>query len=94
MMKLIFRISLGLMLAVSNAAYAVTFPMPDAGNDLVGRTFKYITQYEDTFSDIARFYDLGFRQLKAAKPGVDPWIPGEGTEIIIPQHYILPPGPR
>jgi L,D-transpeptidase ErfK/SrfK len=30
----------------------------------------------------------------AANPGVDPWLPGAGTEIILPTRYILPPGPR
>jgi len=25
---------------------------------------------------------------------VDPWLPGEGTDIVIPGRHILPPGPR
>jgi len=75
-------------------AFATTFSLPAPGDDLVGKTFKYTTHYEDTFSDIARLYDIGFRQLKQANPDVDPWLPGEGTEIVIPQQYILPPGPR
>lgn len=73
---------------------AVTFPLPPEGDDLVGDTFTYTAVYEDTFSDIARFYDLGFRQLKAANPKIDPWVPGEGAVVTIPQQYILPPGPR
>ncbi len=94
MKKTLITLFLGLFLYLQNTAFAVTFPMPSEGNDLVGQTFKYTTRYEDTFSDIARFYGLGYRQLKAANPEVDAWLPGENTEIIIPQQYILPPGPR
>ncbi|KAF1065976.1 MAG: putative L,D-transpeptidase YbiS [Pseudomonas citronellolis] len=32
--------------------------------------------------------------MVAANPGVDAWLPGAGTEIIIPTRFILPPGPR
>ncbi|MEN8177992.1 MAG: L,D-transpeptidase family protein [Pseudomonadota bacterium] len=94
MLKILITLSLSLLLCLDKTALAVTFPMPSEGNALIGKTFKYITRYEDTFSDIARFYGIGFRQLKAANPEVDPWLPGEGTEIIIPQQYILPPGPH
>jgi L,D-transpeptidase ErfK/SrfK len=30
----------------------------------------------------------------AANPGVDAWLPGAGTEVILPTRFILPPGPR
>jgi L,D-transpeptidase ErfK/SrfK len=85
---------IALVVLIGHTANAVTFPMPREGDDLVGETFKYRTHYEDTFSDIARFYDIGFREMKDANPSVDPWLPGEGTQIVIPQKYILPPGPR
>lgn len=32
--------------------------------------------------------------MVAANPGVDPWLPGVGTEVIIPTRFVLPPGPR
>ena len=82
------------VLLIGQTASAVTFPMPEEGNDVVGETFKYQTRYEDTFSDVGRFYDIGYREMQDANPGVDPWVPGDGTEIVIPQKYILPPGPR
>ena len=94
MLKILIKFSLVLLLSTQHTAFGVTFDKPAEGNDLIGQTFKYITRYEETFSDIARYYDLGYRQLKAANPEVDPWLPGEGTEIAIPQHYILPPGPH
>jgi L,D-transpeptidase ErfK/SrfK len=29
-----------------------------------------------------------------ANPGVNIWVPGEGTEVVLPTQYVLPPGPR
>jgi L,D-transpeptidase ErfK/SrfK len=82
------------LLLITCSSLAVTFDLPADGDDLVGRPFRMTTRYEDTFSDIARVYDIGYRQMVAANPKVDPWLPGEGSEVVIPQQYILPPGPR
>ncbi len=94
MMKILICLSLGLSVLMGTTAHSITLPTPQEGDDLVGQTFKFHTRYEDTFSDIARFYDIGYRELRDANPEVDPWLPGEGTEITIPQQYILPSGPR
>ncbi|MET0066471.1 MAG: L,D-transpeptidase family protein [Candidatus Thiodiazotropha sp.] len=83
-----------LLLTLSLTVRAVTFELPPEGDDVVGQTFTLTTRYEETFSDIARIYDIGYRQMVAANPEVDPWLPGEGSEVVIPQQYILPPGPR
>ncbi len=49
---------------------------------------------EDTLSDIARRFNLGYEELVRANPGVDPWVPGEGREIILPTQFVLPDAPR
>ena len=86
--------ALCLLLGFLPAVQAVTLDLPAEGDDVVGHTFTLTTRYEDTFSDIARIYDIGYRQMVAANPDVDAWLPGEGTQVVIPQQYILPPGPR
>ena len=73
---------------------ALTFPLPADGEDLVGNIKVVASRYEDTLSDIARLHDIGFLEITTANPDVDPWIPGEGTRVIIPTRFILPPGPR
>lgn len=73
---------------------ATSFPLPPPGQDVVGEVRSVTTRYEDTFSDIARVNDLGYQALVDANPGIDPWLPGEGTEILLPARYILPPAPR
>jgi L,D-transpeptidase ErfK/SrfK len=49
---------------------------------------------EDTLSDIARRYDLGYEEIVAANPGVDPWLPGKGTPVVLPTQFVLPDAPR
>ena len=65
---------------------------PDSG--IVGETRVIAAEYEDTFVKLARRYNLGFEELKQANPDVDPWLPGEGTEIVLPTQFVLPNAPR
>tara|TARA_B100000579_G_scaffold408946_1_gene397513 strand:- start:483 stop:1424 length:942 start_codon:yes stop_codon:yes gene_type:complete len=62
--------------------------------DLIGELFLAETTYEDTLSDLARAYDQGYNEIKLANPAVDPWLPGDGTEIIIPNQFVLPNAPK
>jgi len=87
-------LSLFALLVPSSAALALVFPLPPAGDDMVGQVQTLTARYEDTFANIADKYHLGFLELVAANPGVDPWLPGEGTKIVLPTRYILPPVPR
>ena len=61
---------------------------------LVGGPQVVFSRYEDTLSDIAREYNLGYEELRAANPDVDPWLPGEGTPVFLPTHFIVPDVPR
>ena len=45
---------------------------------------------EDTFSDLAREYGLGYDEIVEANPGIDPWLPGEGVAVLLPTQYVLP----
>lgn len=62
--------------------------------DLAGRLGVFETRYEDTFAGIGNRLALGYLELVKANPGVDPWLPGEGTSITLPRHYVLPEGRR
>jgi L,D-transpeptidase ErfK/SrfK len=61
---------------------------------VVGRLQVVIAGHDDTFPDIARRFNLGYDELMAANPGVDPWLPGEGTEILLPTSHIIPEARR
>ncbi len=81
-------------LLLSGAAAAATFDMPLEEFDLIGAIHVVEARQEDTLLDIARRYDIGQEQITRANPDVDRWLPGGGTPVIIPTHYILPAGPR
>lgn len=79
---------------LSTLSHATSFALPPDGQDVVGEVLTVQARYEDTLLDIARNHDLGYREIAAANPDVDPWLPGEGTPVTLPTHFILPPGPR
>jgi len=89
------RLALGVagMLAAL-AAYAETFVLPPPDVDIVGGVQVAYSKQEDTIMDIARRYDVGYDQIIKVNPGVDRWMPGEGTPIVLPTRYILPNAPR
>jgi len=68
------------------------FVAPD--QDVVGQVQVTVARHEDTFADIARRFNVGYTELVRANPGVDPWLPGEGTEIVLPTEFVLPDAPR
>src|SRR6185369_10612790 len=62
--------------------------------DLVGVVQVTTSTKEDTLSDIARRFNVGYEEIVRANPGVDPWLPGEGKKIIVPSQFIIPNAPR
>jgi L,D-transpeptidase ErfK/SrfK len=73
---------------------AATYPFPAGSDTVLGEIQEIVAKHEDTFLDLGRRYGVGYEELVAANPGVDPWLPGEGRQIIIPSRYILPDAPR
>jgi L,D-transpeptidase ErfK/SrfK len=63
-------------------------------DDVVGQLQITKSSAEDTFSDIARRFNVGYEELVRANPGIDPWLPGEGREIVVPTQFVLPDAPR
>ncbi len=52
------------------------------------------TRHEDTLLDIAVAHGLGFLEVAIANPGVDPWLPGDGTQVVLPKLHLPPDGPH
>lgn len=70
------------------------FEIDAAHDDVVGQVQVTIATHEDTLPDIARRFNLGYEEIVRANPGVDPWLPGEGREIVLPTQFVLPSAPR
>jgi L,D-transpeptidase ErfK/SrfK len=67
---------------------------PAPSRDLVGRLSFRETRAEDTLIDLSPELGVGYVELVAANPGVDPWLPRDGTRLVVPSARLLPSGPR
>ena len=83
---------LGVLLAAS--LRAEIYELPPEGYDVVGAVATVTAREEDALIDIARRNGLGYHDIVRANPDVNIWVPGEGTEVILPTRFVLPPGPR
>ena len=83
------RVRLVLALCVGVGAGCASPPPPAP----VGHELATIGP-EDTLLDLARAHGLGYREIVAANPGVDPWVPPEGEPVVLPTTHLPPKGPR
>ena len=95
------RLTASLCLAAAAAVPVPAAAYSDAGvwqtsadDSVIGRTAVYVARYEDTLLDVARQFRMGIAELRIANPGVDVWLPGEGTPVRIPSRFVLPDAPR
>lgn len=72
---------------------AEVFILP-AGEQAVGAVGQVSAAYEDTLTDIGRRHGVGYEEIRRANPDVDPWLPGEGTAVMLPTRFVLPDTPR
>jgi L,D-transpeptidase ErfK/SrfK len=59
-------------------------------DDLIGDMGSHVAVTEDTLLDLALEHDLGYVEIVAANPGVDPWLPRAGTLVVLPTMHVLP----
>ena len=79
---------------VSLATHASEYLLPPDGEDIVGEVVTITAAYEDTFAKLAQRYSVGFQEIQDANPGLDPWLPGEGSPVRLPLAFVLPGGER
>lgn len=72
---------------------AAVFPVPQQGA-LIGHDTTVESTASDTLLSIARRYSVGYWEIQAANPHVSMWLPGNGTQVVIPGRFILPPVPE
>jgi L,D-transpeptidase ErfK/SrfK len=73
------------------SSWMIPTPKPGATTDtVVGEVRTHTVRQGETLLDLARYYDLGFEELQQANPGVDPWVPPVGSEVVVPMRFVLP----
>jgi L,D-transpeptidase ErfK/SrfK len=81
-------------LSLAAPAWSASYPLPLADQGVIGEVQHAVSHREDTLLDIGRKFGVGYAEIVAANPGVDPWLPGEGTDVLIPSQFVLPDAPR
>jgi L,D-transpeptidase ErfK/SrfK len=80
-------------LAAALPAAAAEFPLMP-GATAIGAVETHVVAKDETLLDIARHFDLGYVEIVAANPGVDPWLPGVGRRVVLPMRFLLPNASR
>jgi L,D-transpeptidase ErfK/SrfK len=62
--------------------------------EVMGSVRHHTIVGDETLLEVARESGLGYVELMAANPGIDPWLPGVGTEVVVPDMHVLPDAPR
>ena len=89
-----FRVAaLALALLAALPGQAVVWPLAE-DEQVVGELITDRLRDGDTLVDMARMHNIGHFEIRAANPGLDPWLPRPGAEVLIPQLHVLPDGPR
>ena len=91
--KTIIRFT-ALLAACFSPVHAAVYDLPPDGYDVIGEISTVVASHDDTLVEIARRHGLGYYDIVRANPKVNVWVPGEGTEVVLPNRFILPPGPR
>ena len=90
MTRSLLTLSFSTFLAFSaSVTTAKEFPWKQQ-SDLIGQQQVITAKYEDTLSDLGESNNIGFNEIVSANPSIDAWLPGEGSQVVLPSEYILP----
>lgn len=83
------RVLVLMSIALSNVVIADTYIYKE-GQNVVGNPVLHIIADGDNYLQLAQKYRVGLDEIIAANPGIDPWIPEPGAQVMIPSQYVLP----
>lgn len=66
---------------------ATVFPGPA---EVVGQSSIQEVRGGESLMEVARTHDLGFNEIAAANPGLDPFVPPAGSPVAIPGAHVVP----
>jgi len=83
-----------LLICRANPGFAASHVLEDEHQSVIGEVTIVHSRWEETLLDIARRHGVGYEEIRRANPGVNAWVPGEGTEVLVPTRFVLPDVPR
>ena len=69
------------------------FPVT-ANETVIGTLGTLVLRQGDTLSDVARHFGLGYEEIVAANPELDPWVIDHQTRALVPLQFVLPEAPQ
>ena len=88
-----FRAALLPLLLFAENILATTYELTPSQR-LIGALQIIVAEKGNTLLVLAKEFDLGYEELVAANPTVDPWLPRWNERLLLPTQFILPKGPR
>lgn len=81
-----------IVLFSARCALAVSYPLPPEGSRLVGSPQVITVPHDNTLplEAFAAQYGQGLSNMLEANPGIDPFLPKPGSQLVVPQQIILP----
>ena len=89
---LIIIIALLLTTLLRANSLAHTFAL-SKDTSIIGSLKYHIVKKGESLIELARHYNLGYNEMIAANFDIDPFVPPEGSRIVIPTFWILPDVP-
>lgn len=68
--------------------------MIDSRQEMVGTLASVNSRRDDTLSDLARHFGLGFNDIALANAQLDPWALSDEQRVLLPLQFILPDAPH
>jgi L,D-transpeptidase ErfK/SrfK len=88
--SLIWLLAFSLNLTLISSVHAIRAFDLKKGQTVYGTLKSVKIRNGCTLLDIARDHDLGYNQIVAANPDMDPWVPPEGATALVPTMFVLP----
>ncbi len=90
MVTRIYYLAISLIIIIPSAAGAGEFDY-NKNNAIIGKLQnQVIADNNESLIELARKFDLGYNEIVDANPGLDPFVPGAGSSVLIPTTWILP----
>lgn len=84
-----------LLVTTGRAEFVESHAFSIAGQEqIVGALASVESQQDDTLSDLARHFGLGFTDITIANPRLEPWALPENQQVLLPLQFILPDASR
>ncbi len=88
-MRIILTVLILASVFLSSEVMAATYSFNE-NHTVIGGVEADMAENGDSLIEMARRYDLGYNAISEANPTLDPFVPGESADIVLPTAWILP----